>query len=56
MQTTGVSWTDIGSFAVLVVQLIILAVAAVVAWGQVREARMFALTDAAPHAQEPKSG
>ena len=39
MQTSGVTWTEIGSFAVLVAQLAVLVLAAVFAYRQVREAR-----------------
>jgi hypothetical protein len=35
----SVIWTDIGGFAVLCAQLLLLLIAALVAWGQVREAR-----------------
>jgi len=38
-QTTEVLWTDIAGVAILAAQLVVLTVAAIVAWHQVREAR-----------------
>ena len=49
LQSSAPSWTDVGAFAVLAAQLVVLAVAALVAWRQLRHARRIREDEARPH-------